>query len=251
MPKKRNIRQILLVFIVLLMASSAVRAGNLILDGSFENAPFGPTFNGSIGDGAWNATSFQNSGGGALSGVITAGTAITGNVYYGHSLAADPLTSGFTQPGGSHVILFQGDTESDTLSQVISLTAGTTYEVGFDITPAIQGVHNPGIASFTANIGGSQFFSTTTGALASPTSDTDNSTWVHIAYDFTAVNTGSENLTFAFDTNFNTSQDILIDRVYVTPSTIPEPTSLDMCGVAGITCLGISRMRPSTAVRRV
>jgi hypothetical protein len=213
---------------------------NLLVDGSFESAPLGETLNGGIGDGAWTVTS----SGANLFGLIVAGTASTGNMYFGATLPADPLTSGIPQAGGTHVAYFVGDTETDTLSQTISLTAGLTYQVGFDVTPTFTGGHNPGLATLSATFAGDTLFSQTTASLSTPTTETDDSTWTHFGYNFTATSTGPGTFTFTFSTGQVPSQDVLIDRVYVGLASdvvsSPEPSTLIML-VGGAVSLAVVR----------
>jgi hypothetical protein len=229
-----RLRSVLIPALLVLAAASApARAGgNLLNDGSFENAPLGQTINGSIGDGpgGWTVSS-TSTGAGALLGLTIAGTASTGQTYFGVTLPADPLNVGFPQAGGTHVAYFFGDTETDTLSQTITVTAGLTYQVGFDVTPTFTGGRNPGVATLSAAFGSTQLFSQTTGSLNTPTSAADASTWAHFGYNFTPTSSGSDTFTFTFAANEQPSQDLLIDRVYVSlaaDASVPEPASLTM-----------------------
>ena len=224
-----------------LASSGLVNAANLLTDGSFESAPLGTTTSGSIGDGAggWSVTSTGTN----ILGLIVAGTAATGQTYFGATLPADPLTSGLAQAAGTHVAYFAGDTETDTLTQTITLTAGTTYQVGFDITPTFTGGSNPGLATISAKFGSTLLFSTTTAGLSTPTTETDNSTWTHFDFNFTPTSGGAATFGFAFSTNQSPSQDVLIDRVYVAtaaeiPGSVPEPASL-VVAASGLISLGV------------
>ena len=172
---------------------------------------------------------------------MIAGTAATGDTYFGATLPADPLTSGDPQSGGTQVAYFFGDTETDTLSQTINLTAGVVYQVGFDITPTYTGGFNPGVATISASFGGVQLFSQTTAGLTTPTTETQNNTWTHFGYNFTTNTTGPATFTFTFSADLVPSQDVLIDRVYVAPSlprsskpAVPEPATTAMLSSGAI-----------------
>ena len=246
-------RALFTALLVLVAASASARGGNLLTDGSFESAPLGATINGSIGDGAggWTVSS-TSTGAGGLLGVTIAGTASTGNMYFGATLPADPLTVGFPQAGGTHVAYFFGDTETDTLSQTITVTAGLMYQVGFDVTPTFTGGSNPGVATLSADFGSTQLFSQTTGSLKTPTTATDNSTWTHFGYNFTPTTSGSDTFTFTFSANHQPSQDLLIDRVYVSlvsELSVPEPASLTMLASGAVSLAAFIAFRRRGSAR--
>jgi PEP-CTERM motif len=227
-------------FGVTLVFNGAARA-DLLTDGSFENATQGSYFSGTITNSAWQVTSSGTN----LHGVIIQPTG-------GSSYPADPLTSGDPQAGGTQVAYFVGDTEMDTLSQTITgLQIGISYQVGFDIETPFNGRQNPGIATFSASVGGTTLLSTMTNQLPAPANGTDNSAWVHESGNFIATST-TATFTFTFSTlgNSEAGQDVLIDRVYVdTTASIatPEPASLTMLGLGALGLMGYGWRRKRKA----
>ena len=129
---------------------------------------------------------------------------------------------------------FVDDGAIETLSQTISVTAGTTYEVGFDLDETLPGENNPGFFSLTASINGVPIVTagSTSGTILTP------GTWTHFADLYTASTTGSVTLTFTYKSgdpgSTLTSKDVLVDDVYVaagqyttnlTPTSEVNPTT--------------------------
>jgi protocatechuate 3,4-dioxygenase beta subunit len=110
---------------------------------------------------------------------------------------------------------FADDGAIETLSQTVSVVAGTTYEVGFDLNETLPGAGNSGFFSLTASINGVPIVTagSTSGTILTP------GTWTHFADLFTATATGPVTLTFTYESGVPgstlTSKDVLVDDVYV------------------------------------
>jgi hypothetical protein len=92
MLSPRSMLLAVMVVVATLAFHGPAHAANLLLDPSFESAALGQYTSGAIGDG-WSVTSSGTN----VQGVVIAGTAATGQTYFGATLPADPLTSGYPQ----------------------------------------------------------------------------------------------------------------------------------------------------------
>ncbi len=216
--------------------ASAAQAAplNLLGNGSFESG------SGSAG----SAGSFTGwTVGGSTMGVspgagpqrITYGAGATA---YGDTVPADPFTSS-PDASGTKAAYFVDDAARETLSQSIAITAGTTYEVGFDFFETNTGAANPNPFSLTASLNG-----TTLATIAS--SDpayVPTGTWYHVFELFTAANAGNSGFVFSYLSGAYTAKDVIVDDVYVETAPaadVPEPASFAMLGLGlcALTALG-------------
>lgn len=246
---------------VMLLLQIAVHgnAADLLSDGSFESANLVPNSGGADVNGftAFGVVNGTLPGSPSWTVATLAGTQNRGamvastiaNTYFGVNLPADPLTSGLASlAGGTKVIYLIGDDEIVTLSQTVSgLVIGESYNFGFDAAATWTGAFNPANATLKAGIGGVEF-STSSAALPTPTSASSTNSWTHFQGTFTASAT-SANFLFTYTglgSPSNNAKDILIDRVFVAPVTVPEPSTLTMA-LASILAIGGAAYRRARA----
>jgi hypothetical protein len=151
---------------------------------------------------------------------------------------SDPITLGSPELGGTYGAYFVDDTAHQTLTQSLFLPLGN-YEIGFDAYAPNNGFNNPVDAAFKATIAGVQ--------LANYTVKTQNlaGQWIHFSGVANILGAGVYNVQFVFDTTGkkfdNPAADVLIDRVYIGPTTdtgidipfdpVPEPGTISLLGL--------------------
>jgi hypothetical protein len=151
-------------------------------------------------------------------------------------VAPDNANPNLAGGSGTHAAFFVDDGAVETLSQSVYLTAGKTYEVGFDLDETIPGTFNPGYFQLTASFGSDTIVtaSSTSGTALTP------GTWTHFADLYTPTVSGNVTLTFAyasgtFDTN-QLAKDVLVDDVYVVAGQItPNLTTTSEVNPGGTT----------------
>jgi hypothetical protein len=234
-------RMFLVPFGAMLVAGSAAYAGpiNLITNGSFEqgtgSAGQTGTFNG------WTVTDTNiGSGPGLGPQRVQYGPNTTA---YGDNVAPDPFTDS-PEATGTHAAFFVDDNAVESLSQTISLVAGTTYEVGFDFFETLSGASNPNFFTLSASLGNA--------VLATITSDVKYGagTWYHVFEVFTpTVDSPNGTFTFTYTSGPSAAKDVIVDDVYVEVAPagdIPEPASILALAV-GLGALGYARSRGKLA----
>jgi PEP-CTERM motif len=222
-------------------AGSASAATNLLTNGSFETGDFT----------GWNVTSTESSTGtGAAAQVVIAYNQASAypTGAFGESIPTDNAV-GNPSPdaAGKFGAYFVSDfADPQTISQTVTLTAGTSYTFGFDIYQPGNGAANPNGAHFTADLAGVPFASFAAGATPAQIWSTASG-----ANTFVATTTGA--FTFSFTSDGFPAKDFVIDRVYLTATDsipgVPEPASwaLMIVGMGGAGAALRSRRRSSVA----
>lgn len=218
----------------LAVSSPAFAADNLVNNGSFETGNFS----------GWTVV-------GGTGGTDTAPVVIPYNSNAGYPGGAfgEPIppsnaVSLSPDPAGSYTAYFSSDTAAPhSLSQLVNLVAGITYNIGFDYYAPQNGINNPNDATLQFLINGLQVGSTLT---AGSGSGTTGQTWFNFNTQFVAVADGPASYTFEFRGLGNTAADFAIDRVYATAA-VPEPATWAMLifGFAAIGGAMRSRRRPA------
>ena len=198
-------------------------AQNMLVNGSFESGFTGWTL--APGTLATNAVAIDY--GAALAYPTGA---------FGEAVPADNATG---NPGydavGAHAAYFVDDfANPETLTQQVNIVAGTNYTFGFDAYLPGNGYANPGEASFSATVAGDTFASFVVSAGTAQN-------WVHYSSSGIASGSGPVNFVFNFNTNFNPSKDVVIDRVYFA-ATVPEPETYALM-LAGLGIVGFVARR--------
>jgi hypothetical protein len=223
---------VLAVAAVAALAATPALAGNLLVNGSFENDLTGWTVGGVSGDG------FPPS-------VIPycCGSA------FGETVPPDNAAG---NPGfdavGDHGAYFVADlAHPQTLTQTVSIVSGTNYTFGFDVYLPQNGFNNEFDATLSATVGGDQFASFAASTMQPVT-------WTHFSSGGTAGSTGPVDFVFAFNSFGAPAKDFVVDRVYFATTAdarggVPEPASWAMMlvGFGGLGAV-LRRRRAATAL---
>lgn len=197
------------VSLAMAIASPAMAATNLVTNGSFESGLSGWT----VG----------TTGGGTAPVAIPYGSATPypGGAF-GEAILPNAVATLSPDPVGTSVAYFSSDTANPhSLSQIVNLVAGITYNIGFDYYAPQNGISNPNDATLSFNIGGVPVGSTLT---AGQPSGTPGQTWINFGTSFVASTTGSTPLELQFRGLGVTAADFAVDRVYLTAA-VPEPST--------------------------
>jgi PEP-CTERM motif len=224
----------------LALAGSASAATNLIVNGSFEN---GTPANPFVG---WTHTGGDTAGFPAV--IITYNNTLAyPQGAFNESIPMDSVSSSPDQVG-THAAYFVGDFSNETLSETLTLAAGT-YTLGFDAYAPANGLHNSdadpaGDGHFTATVGGQSLLDANISTLVAQT-------WTPFR-ETIVVPAGGQNgdTVFTFSTNFFPSNDVVIDSVFLTKvGGVPEPASwaLMILGFGGAGAALRSRRRQAVA----
>jgi hypothetical protein len=199
----------------LALAASASAATNLIVNGSFENGTLANPFVG------WTHTGGDTNGFPAV--IITYGNTLPYPQGAFNELITPDSVSSSPDAVGTHAAYFVGDFSNETLSETLTLAAGT-YTLGFDAYAPLNGLHNSdanvnGDGDFTATVGGKELLDAKISTLTAQTWTPFRATIV--------VPPGGQNgdTVFTFSTNFFPSNDVVIDGVFLVPVAVPEPAS--------------------------
>jgi hypothetical protein len=198
-------------------------AGNLLTNGSFENGLDG-----------WTTAP-----GNLFSPVVAINYDSNANYpvsAFAESIPADNAAQrGTYDVVGTHAAYFSDNfANPETLSQSVSVVAGTSYTFGFDAYVPANGFANPGDATLSATVGGDLFASFN--ASAGPVQG-----WTHYEGSGTASSSGSLSFMLAFSSNYATSKDFVVDEVYFAEA-VPEPETYALM-LAGLAMVGVIARR--------
>lgn len=218
---------------IALLAGAVLAAGcdaasaspvNLLANGSFEN-----------GFAGWTVAGTGTPYGTPL--IITTNGSTAGP--YGDIVPADNVSQS-PDAVGTHAAYFVDDAATESLTQSVSVIAGTTYQVGFDYFVTQSGANN--LYPFTLSVAlGPEIFTmdTTIDPVVA-------GSWAHFSDSFTAGASGSAIFTFAYNSGPQPAKDVIVDEVYATA--VPEPLTLSLFG-AGLAGLAFFRRRRAGKTR--
>lgn len=229
-----KIRTVLGVCLAVAVASPATAATNLLANGSFESGFTGWT----VGQ----------TGGGTAPVVIPYGS---GSPYpggaFGEAVLPNSVPTLSPDPVGKSMAYFSSDTANPhSLSQIINLVAGITYNIGFDYYAPENGISNPNDASLAFNVGGVLVGST---LIAGQPSGTPAKTWINFGTSFVATTTAPTTFELQFKGLGVTAADFAVDRVYAVAA-VPEPGVWAMM-LLGFAAIGFSLRRRNNPEVRV
>ena len=222
------------ICLAMTIASPATAATNLLTNGSFES-----------GFGGWTVV---ETGGGTAPVVIPygSGSAYPGGAF-GEAVLPNNVTTLSPDPVGKSMAYFSSDTANPhSISQIINLVAGMTYNIGFDYYAPENGIGNPNDASLSFSVGGTPVGAT---LVAGQPSGTPAKTWMNFGTSFAATTSGPATLQFQFRGLGNTAADFAVDRVYAVAA-VPEPGIWAMM-LLGFGAIGFSLRRRKSANVRV
>ncbi len=199
-------------------AGPALAGPNLLLNGSFEAYANG-VFTGWRNSGTLGVTPSAYAGPHATDGV-TPGP-------YGDVVGPDLLRFS-PDAAGVQGAWFVADDAAQSLSQQVTLTAGTVYEAGFDLLATPAGALNEGLFTLTGRVG-----DLVVGAASA--ANTTPGVWQHYALTFTASTQSMFSLDFT--SGAPPAKDVIIELAYLHAVAVPEPGSLLAFG-AGLAGLG-------------
>ena len=197
-------------------------AQNLLLNNSFGTDSFAN----------WNLTSSGTTTGAA---VVIATDNVARNYptgAYNEAIPNDTLTAGSPNLSSGYAAYFTTDTGSQTLSQSLTLSAGT-YSIGFDLFVPTNGYANPNDATFSGSIAGTPLLSSASVANIGKTDGVAK--WVTVDGSATVTTAGTYQASFTFTGSAVPAKDILVDRVFVVAgnvTNVPEPAALPVFGLA-------------------
>ena len=226
-------RMVLGICLAMAVAAPATAATNLVTNGSFES-----------GFSGWTVVPNVDV---AAPVVIPYGVAAPypGGAY-GEAILANTVASLSPDPVGTSMAYFSSDTANPhSLSQMINLVAGMTYNIGFDYYAPQNGISNPNDAQLSFKINGMPVGAT---LQAGSASGTPGQTWINFGSSFTAGPGGAQLLSFEFKGLGVTAADFAVDRVYV--AAVPEPGVWAMM-LLGFAAIGFSLRRRNNSVVRV
>jgi len=229
-----KIRTVLGVCLAVAVASPAAAATNLLANGSFESGFTGWT----VGQ----------TGGGTAPVVIPYGS---GSPYpggaFGEAVLPNSVATLSPDPVGKSMAYFSSDTANPhSLSQIINLVAGITYNIGFDYYAPENGISNPNDASPAFNVGG---VLVGCALSAGQPSSTPARTLINLGTSVVATTTAPTTFELQFKGLGVTAADFAVDRVYAVAA-VPEPGVWAMM-LLGFAAIGFSLRRRNNPEVRV
>ena len=212
---------------------------NLLTNGSFEqysrNTGYAASFTGWTETASTTATPWGTGPGNGPEVQPTNGSA---NGTYG--VTATPDTQNTTGYSGNVALYLVDDGAIETVSQTLTLTAGVTYEIGFDLDEPSVGAGNPGYFALTASIGNAS------GSHVILAMDSRGGTqlaidkWTHFADLYTPTTSGTYTISFTYSSGVVGStlfsKDVLVDDVYVHAGQITQNlTATSQVSAQGVT----------------
>jgi len=165
-------------------------------------------------------------------GEVIAVNSTTSGLYngaFGEAVLPDPLTTGSPNLTTGNVGYFSTDNSTQSISQTLSLAAGT-YKFGLDAYAPANGLANPGDSTWSVSLGGA--------SIGGDVDALGPRTWDLEASTLTLASAGAVTFIFNFNGPRITVNDIAIDRALVTA--VPEPVPIALLGVS-LAGLGLVR----------
>jgi hypothetical protein len=211
-----------------ILATPAGAATNLLSNGSFENGFTGWSVNlGPPPEGTAPVVIDYNQASAYPSGA------------FGEAVGTNNVASASPDAVGTKLAYFSSDTANPhTLSQLVNLVAGVTYNIGFDYYAPANGISNPFDATLGFFVDGSQVGSV---LRAGSPAGTQAQTWINYSSSFVAQSSGPQTIDFQYRGLGITAADFGVDRVFVTAA-VPEPGTWAMM-LLGFGAIGASMRR--------
>lgn len=226
-------RKSLLFLVSMVVASPSMAATNILVNGSIESNFTGWTI-GQVG-------------GGSAPVVIPYGSAspYPGGAF-GEAVLPNNVTSLSPDKVGTKMAYFSSDfANPHSISQIVNLVKGMTYNVGFDYYAPRNGINNQFDASLSFFVGNVAVGPTlTAGGTLIPAK-----TWTNFSSSIVAATSGPTKFEFQFRGLGKPAADFAVDRVYATAAAVPEPATWLMM-IVGFGGIGFS-MRRKKPARRV
>ena len=132
-------KKLLIAGFVLGVPVAAHAGGNLLTNDSF-------------GTGSFSGWTTNVNSANSIGEVIAVNSTTSGlyNGAFGEAVLPDPLTAGSPDPATGYVGYFSTDTSTQSISQTLSLAAGT-YKFGLDAYAPANGLANPGDSTWSVS----------------------------------------------------------------------------------------------------
>ena len=209
------------------LAAPASAAVNLVSNGSFESGLTDWTLSGSESQGYPPVAIYYGAAQPYPNGA------------YNEAVPANNAPTNSPDGAGDRAAYFVSDFSSQSLSQLVYLTAGE-YQIGFSAYAPSNGYGNAGDASFSGTIAGVTLanYLVSNGPAA---------TWQTFQGAKTVDTAGWYEVKFTFGTDLYPSKDVVIDQVYIIAGNppqpgVPEPATWAML-IAGFGMVGVSYRR--------
>ncbi len=191
---------------------------------------------GGTGQGTFTAglAGWASLGGGLFPAAVINTLPATGTAF-GENVAADPLVVGSPDAGGTTALYFVDDSALQTVSRDFTTGGANTYNWGFDYWVPANGLANGNAVLTTSILLGNAVVATNVFNIAAPPQ-----TWINWSSTFAGAAQTTYTFRFSFAGNGVPSEDIVVDRAFVTA--VPEPGSYAMMA-AGLLAVGFVAAR--------